>query len=97
MKKFIQAIAVGSFAGSVAGFLVGAVGGYFGGVLQNKLIGGFTGALRGRFLGFSAEVPTHINVGEWQWSRLTTTRKNEALKEAMTKFVEHQRVVESRP
>lgn len=44
--------------------------------------------LRGHFLGFSAEVPNAFNVGEWSWSRITTSREKNDLERAKAKFSE---------
>lgn len=44
--------------------------------------------MRGRFLGFSADVPNEFNVGEWSWLRLTTARRKDALEKAKTEFAE---------
>lgn len=54
--------------------------------------------MRGRFLGFSADVPNEFNVGEWLWLRLSTTRKkDDALEKAKSEFTERLRQSKNAP
>lgn len=42
--------------------------------------------MSGRFVGFSADNPSYINVGTWTWSRLTSKAGDDALVEARDKL-----------
>lgn len=54
--------------------------------------------MRGRFLGFSADVPNEFNVGEWLWLMLSTTRKkDDALEKAKSEFTERLRQSKNAP